>query len=48
MVCDINFEDVANRTFKIVRRKADGLAYAKSIAKKYRLSFEQITQRIGK
>ena len=48
MVCEIDHNDVKNRTFKIVRKKADGLAYANSIAKKYHLSFEQIIQRISR
>ena len=47
MVSTVVPENPAQRTFKIVRQRADGLAYAMSLAEKYRLPFDMIRERTG-
>lgn len=46
MMSTVMEEDPAVRTFKVVRRPPDGLAYAVHIAKKHNLTYEQLGRRL--
>ena len=48
MVAGVDPADPSRRTFEIVRRPADGRAYAAALASKYGLSYEQLKERLGR
>jgi len=48
MMSTVKKEDPAQRTYKIVRKPPDGLAYALDIARKHGLTYEQLSRRLKK
>jgi DNA mismatch repair protein MutS len=47
MVASVTDGDPASRSFRLVRRRADGLAYAEAVADRYGLTYKQVRERVG-
>ncbi len=48
LMSTVDPDDAARRTYKVVRRAADGLAYALQIAARHRLTYETLKGRLAK
>jgi hypothetical protein len=48
VVATVDPGDLTSRTHRIVRRPADGLAYAQALAEKYSITYESVRERVAR